>query len=517
MANTFKNLAARSNTNGRKMIVLDEKINDNNAKDLILKSVAYHKINKERMEYLISYYLGNQDILKRPSPYASNVNNKVVVNYASSTTRSLVGYFLGIPIKLSQNKDKAQEDIQKLNEIFDYENTKTVDIEAGLYASITGLGYFCTLPSGNIGKKNIEEDDYDETPEYPVNLFALDPRYAYVVHTNEIGNPVNFSVLYYEGDKYTKYTAYTKKKIYTYRTDTEELQIENNTMKINPITEINNNLFNVGDFEPGVPILNAINKVSSDSINDIENTIQSLLVIINSELDDKEKLRQIKENRVMTLLGKNGSTLSPDAKFINQQLDKAGLDAIKSYLELAYNVVVGIPDRQSMGNGGGDTGKAVELRNGFEDIEIIARIKEMYFYKAKKHQIACVLSILKTAGLISKDVKVSDVNPVFSRTRGDNILSKAQAIQTLRSSNIFSDIDILNIVGVGTNPLEMVENGKKQRIENAELQVEINEIMKASENNPEENNSGNNGEQLEQVKDMNDMNKKENDTSSTNK
>ena len=71
------------------------------------------------------------------------------------------------------------------------------------------------------------------------------------------------------------------------------------------------------------------------------------------------------------------------------------------------NVITGVPDRSSNSNGG-DTGQAVLNRDGWTDIEIVARFKEIFFKKGKKKQLAVGLRILQILGLISEDLKVKD-------------------------------------------------------------------------------------------------------------
>lgn len=65
---------------------------------------------------------------------------------------------------------------------------------------------------------------------------------------------------------------------------------------------VQNNNFLMGDFEVAISVLNALNQIASDSVNDVENVIKSLLVIINSELDDNVT-SQAKKNRILELLG----------------------------------------------------------------------------------------------------------------------------------------------------------------------------------------------------------------------
>ena len=63
----------------------------------------------------------------------------------------------------------------------------------------------------------------------------------------------------------------------------------------------------------------------------------------------------------------------------NEQDVPIGYAAIVLTGEEAYKQIIGIPDRKTRGGGGGDTGDAVKLRDGWADIEIVARIKEQYF------------------------------------------------------------------------------------------------------------------------------------------
>ena len=45
------------------------------------KALGIHNANRLDCEYLIDYFLGNQDILNRMPSGTSNINNKTVVNF----------------------------------------------------------------------------------------------------------------------------------------------------------------------------------------------------------------------------------------------------------------------------------------------------------------------------------------------------------------------------------------------------------------------------------------------------
>ena len=86
---------------GRKRILVDyDEVTPDNVIEVLQKALNVHASNRHDCEYLINYFLGDQDILYRPSPTTSNINNRTVVNYAFPITREVVGYTLGSPVEL---------------------------------------------------------------------------------------------------------------------------------------------------------------------------------------------------------------------------------------------------------------------------------------------------------------------------------------------------------------------------------------------------------------------------------
>jgi len=172
-----------------------------------------------------------------------------------------------------------------------------------------------------------------------------------------------------------------------------------------------------------------------------------------------------------------------DAKFIYQQLDALGINNIREYLEEAYMTIIGIPDRKTRGGGGGDTGDAVKLRDGWQDLEIVARIKESYFKIAKKKQIAVAIRILQKAGEIGSELKTIDVDVRFSRNKTDNIQSKAQAFATFNGTKTIAPDDALEFVDATNNAIEVIERGQEfwEKKEREKLELELEFKNKAAE------------------------------------
>lgn len=467
---------------GRQRILLDfDEVTPLNVIDVLRKALPYHSRNKADCEYLIKYFLGEQDILRRPAPATSNINNQVVVNYAFSITREVVGYTYGNPVEYIQNDVGKQSDVETLSDIYNNAGSYLTDIITALYGSICGVGYQITLPS--------EEISEDYIPDVPVTIEALDPRDTFVVFSTKIGNPqiMSCNIIHTENDG-DIYTVYTKPIIYTLNEAFEIIGIAPNPVGLDPIIMFENSIFMTGDWEQAISVMNASNMVASDSLNDIESTIRSLLVLIGAEFEnDDEGLASIKSKRLLTLVSPQGGSI--DAKFISPQIESSSIENIREYLEDARNIITGIPDRQTAS--GGDTGTAVLNRNGWTDIEIVAKLKELFFKKAKKKQLAVGIRILQLLGQVGEDLSPLNINVTIGRHTTDNIQTKAQAFSTLVATGELATIDALEMSGLTNRLNEVVERGEKAKEERQEQALKVAEAQSSNEDEKTSENGSN--------------------------
>lgn len=460
--------------NGRRRVIIEREITRDNVVQTLMEGLAIHNENREDIEELINIYKGKQKILERTNDEAgySNVNNKVEINYAYSSVRDIVGYTFGKSTQYTATSNKYRRDVEEINRILCYEGNSLADHEAETYASICGVGYLCILPS--------EELLSDYMPDIPLIDRSLDPMTTFCIQSARIGNPTIMTVTYYTDGEETYFSCFTDKKIYyivthgnlslTIGNDIRVKEVEN-IIGLNPIAMVQNNGFLMGDFEVAVSIFDAINQLASDTLNDVENVIKSLLIVINAEMTD-DTVAQVKKNRILELIGAEGKEV--DAKFIYQQLDALGMQNIREYLEEAYKQVIGIPDRKTRGGGGGDTGDAVKLRDGWADIEIVARIKEQYFKFAKNKQLAVAIEILKKLNLIGKNFMLKYIDIKVPRNTQDNLQTKAQAYSTLNGTKTLHPADSLDMVGITTDIDAKVDRGIKFWREQAEIEKNIN-------------------------------------------
>lgn len=474
---------------GRQRIILDyDEVTPKNFKEVFAKAKPFFEANQQDCSYLINMFLGDQDILKRPAPNTSNINNTVVVNYAYPITREIVGYTFGNPFELVQKDTDKQKEVQKLSDFLNYKDNYAIDISTALYASICGFGYQITLPSSDISK--------DNTPEVPIVVDALDPRYTFVVQSTSVGHPQILSCMQIvDSDGNTiKYIAFTNEYKFVFSGNPDDkVEVSKNPTTLNPITMVENSLLLTGDWEQAIPVLNALNQITSDSLNDIEGAIKSLLVILGTELNDPETtMKNIKDKRLLSLASGGQNTSSLDAKFISPKLDSVEVKEIREFLDEARNIITGIPDRQTAI--GGDTGAAVINRNGWTDIEIVARLKELFFKKAKKKQVAVALKILQDLDLIDKNIKVMDIDITLGRNTLDNLSVKAGAFSTLVATGELATIDALEFSGLTNRTNEVVARGKKAK---EEKQQEELKLAKETANNTNSKNVQNTIEKTE--------------------
>ena len=400
-------------------------------------------------------------------------------------TREIEGYTFGNAIEFVAKESDKQKQVTKLSDILEYEHSYYHDICNALYGSICGVSYAITLPSPDISK--------DYTPEIPILIDSLDPRNTMVIQSNTIGNPQIMSCnIITKSDGKREYICYTSKYKMVVSNGMKTVTTSVNPIGIDPITMIENSLFLTGDWEQAISVMNASNLVASDSLNDIEGTIRSLLVILGAEFDESEEdtdLQKIKTNRLLTLTAPNGVG-NVDAKFISPVLDSNSVQNIRDYLDEARNIIVGIPDRESNGNGG-DTGMAVLNRNGWTDIEIVARLKEMFYLKGKTKQVAIALAILKKLGKISKNLNVLDIDIKPKRHTLDNISAKTTAFSTLVATGELATIDCLELSSLTNRPAEMVERGKQAKREREEEAIKMAKEA-ANASGEGDNNNGDN-------------------------
>lgn len=431
-------------------LTLDTLVDDLN------RALAIHQKNAFECHKLSEIHRGKQNILSRSRD--SRVNNRVVINYAQAFTRDITGYAFGKPIQYVPRKPNFSEEIDRLNDFMAAEEKFSLDCELANNASIMGTSYRSIMPDVILD-------------EVPFELATLEPDRTFVAYSAFNRNRPVYGYtrcdLLIPGYKREHiHQVYTNNSCFIFRNSTmfgvkkEDFVRESpHILGDIPIIEYPNNQWRLGDWETSVGLFDAINSLASDSINDVEQTVLSYLAIFGVDVDTAKKQGiQSGENRVLVFPGAPG--INQDAKFITAQLDGQSSQLLRSYLEEAVRTVVGVPDRKTRGGGGGDTGDAVKLRDGWADMEVVARNKETFFSTAERRMLRIALNILSPQ-YVPDDMSVVDIDIKFSRNKTDNLQTKVQSFATLVSTKKISPVDALSIVDITTDEAEIVKKGEE--------------------------------------------------------
>lgn len=446
-------------------------INERTVPKIISGAMLRHEKNRAEESYLYNYWKGYQPILNRQKNARPEINNKLVVNLAYQIVRNANGYFLGEPIKYTSKDAECRDDVEKLNMYMDELDKAAEDMDIGEYASVCGTAY-------RLVSYNEESDVSADVP--PFKVLTLSPFSTFVVYSTAAGNPPMLGVTYYDilndygGIEGRVYTAYDKHYQYQYTVtgagtsvtaeDLDEGFPKAHLLGDIPIVEYPNNKSRMGDFESVITVLNAINESESDRVNSVQQLVQSILVFKNCHLrtaeESKDGVPDLEKLKNGGALEMESTTTSPaDVQYVSCGIDQGQAETLtKTLVDYVY-AITGIPDRNNKSGGTGDTGDAVYLRDGFQNLEIVARIKQRQFKKSEKRMLRMVCVLMNVYEGTMLHLPHIEVN--FVRNRTNNLLSKAQAMQILHNMQVFDPVDVITLGNITEMPGEMAERGER--------------------------------------------------------
>ena len=457
------------NAFGREIIYTNElKITRENILKEVQRAITKHNQNKEEIDYLYTYYKGNQPVLYREKVQRPEINNKIVVNSAYFIVETKTADIASEPIQYvlrGTDAGKSQE-IANLNTMMEDEDKACLDVELARWRSICGTAYRF------IENDNGQSSLLDETT---YRLSVLDPRDTFVVYYSKTKLPA-FSVQIFTDEKNkTVYGVYTNTRYFEIKANKITLETNNGFLAI-PVIEYPNNWSRLSDIEITILISDAINEMASDREDGIQQFIQSFIKFVNCEIDET-KFRELRQSGAFVVKSNNGENKA-DVDIMSSELDQGQTQVAMDDLFNKILMVQGIANRE--GNTGGDTGNAVSLRNGWVDSEKRAELSEPIFKKSEKQFLRIILNALRTKGI--SDLTISDIEIKISRSKMDNMLTKAETLQILLGCGVYPERAIKS-VGFFADP-EQVAIESKERMDvlyPTTPQAEPNEVIEVDE------------------------------------
>ena len=470
---------------GRKKIyATEDKITPENVWGIVQSALNIHNVNKRDMTYLYDYYKGDQPILYREKDIRPEICNTIVINRAYEIVSFKRGYLLTENIQYIRKGDTASkeqpEEIRKLNEYMDTEGKATKDSVLAEWMYITGTGYRAVFP-----KSWVSPDDTTphEEGEAPFEVYTIDPREAFVAYSRNIGNEPVFACVQSKpvdtSNENEEYTVYTNDAIFSIKNGV--VSSEKNSLGYIPIIEYPENNSRLGAFEIVLGILDSLNLIESNALDDIEQTVQAILVLIGVDIEQRDADGNV-VNTVDAIRAQGGISIpeGSDAKYLTNMLNQGSTKSLAADLDAAWLEICGMPNRNG-GSSTSDTGAAVQLRDGWSAAEVMAMNTQTMWTESEKQFIKIVLRIIDLVEPIS--LKSSDIIPHFNRQNAVNIQSKVQAFTGLVAAGL-DKRDCVKISGIAFDVESVVENWKKAESESEKKQMrELQESMKVDDAN----------------------------------
>lgn len=403
---------------GRRVIKTSaEAITDDNVLFVLQEAMNTHNLNTSEIEYLWQYYKGNQPILYRKKEVRPEINNKIVVNRANEIVSFKVGYLIGEPIQyIGRNgSEELTNKINTLNEWMIAQDKASKDQEVVEWQMICGTSYRLVLPTN---------DPYNEAP---FDLYTLDPRETFVVYSNDIGNKPIMAVKYMVDDQtITHYSIYTED--HYWRVDGDIItESKPHRLGMIPIFEYPANNGRLGSFEIVLPLLDALNKIESNRMDGMEQTVQAFIKFINCDITEEDfvALRDLGAIKVKSTEG-----LPADVDVVSNELSQNESETFKDDIYKTILAICGVPNQNSAESGSiNTTGAAVMLRNGWSLAEARAKDLENMFRRAEKRMLRLITKICEE--IEGLEISPKDISLQFTRRNYENIQSKSQVLVTM--------------------------------------------------------------------------------------
>lgn len=430
--------------------------------DVIKSLIDSHKKEITRLDLLDSYYRSNAPIMKRRKNDPTKANNKLVTNYARYITTMSTGYFVGIPV---QTRCKDEKLLDRLTVIFKYNDEP--DLNTTLATNNSKYGY------------SYELHYMDEQGRS--RMAAVDPREIIYITDNTLNDEPTAAIRYFEikdvvddNKKIYSIEVYTKDSILNYSMDGDSVTLideQQHPFKDIPIIRYINNADETGDYEPVLTLIDAYDKIQSDTANDFEELTDSFLSVSGVTLEPEQALK-LKEMKVFNFPDANGKV-----EFVTKDVNDSALENFKTRLDKDIHknsYTPNMSDENFVGNSSG-----VSMAYKLQGLEFLTGVKEQKFKKGLLRRVELLSNILSIRA--NQQMDFTDVEFIFTRNNPQNLVEIVEMATDL--TGIISNetqLDLLPMVDKDQE-LKRLEQEKKQQSEEMNL-FDFNSVRQQSDN-----------------------------------
>ena len=375
----------------------------------------------------------------------SKPNNKIANAYASYITDTLVGYFIGEPISYTSNDETL---LQDLTMIFEYNDEADENAELAKNASIYGVAYELLYLS--------EEDKM-------IRFKSLDPKEIIPVFDKSIEGNLLAVIRYYDDydvvdDKTNTIVEIidaTHVRRYKLNTALSLLEEYQHYFQMVPVAIFKNNEEERGDFENVISLIDAYDKMESDTLNDFEYFVDAYLALYGFTAD-ADDVASMKENRI--LLMDEGTS----AEWLIKQTSDVYVENMKNRLDADIHKFAKCPNMSDKEFASNASGVAIKFK--LLGTENLVSIKERKFKRGLQQRLE-LMSMIN--GVLREAFDWRAIDIIFTRNVPSNDTDIANMVNTLR--DIVSEETLLAQIPFVENVQDELERLKQEREENKEL------------------------------------------------
>ena len=423
---------------------------------LLEKILQKDKGDMARLIKLENYYLGKHQILQRIMADSTKPNNKVVNPFATYITDTLSGYICGEPITYSSLDEEALED---LNLTLVYNDGASEDMAIARDMSIYGVAYeLLYIDEENITRfAKVSPKDiiiiYDDTIEQNI-LYAIRKIPVYDILTDRKSYKIEVysstDIKYYSADENLLGVVFVDEKPHFFNDV--------------PIIEFKNNEREVGDYETIIPLIDAYDKLESDSLNDYDYFVDAYL-LLSGVTADAEDIQKMKENRVLLL------DSDSKAEWLIKNANDTVVENVKNRIHGDIHKFAKVPDLSDENFASNASGIAIKFK--LYGTETLCATKERYLQKGLQRRIELIFNIANLKGG-NFDWRAIEIN--FTRNMPTNDSEIADMVQKLSgivsTETLLAQLPFINDVSAEVQRLE--EEKEQNPFYNLELETEEN-------------------------------------------
>lgn len=394
----------------------------------------------KRYKPLHDAYISDHEILHQDKKPSHKPDNRIVVNFPKYIVDTMLGFFIGNPIKTVADDEAVSAEVEYLDQ---YNNQDDNNAELAKMCSKFGNGF--------------EMYYTDEEAERCITY--LSPMDAFMIYDDSIIEREMFFVRVYtdwEGNVYGSISNDYGVRHFQVTGGTRWLDDDWQPHHFEgvPATEYVENEERQSIFEPVLTMVNAYNKAISEKANDVDYFADAYLKILGAMVDE-EGAKHIRDNRIINFYGDEDAS-KVVAEFMSKPSADGTQENLLERLErliFAISMVANISDE----NFGSATGVALKYK--LQAMSNLAKTKERKFVSGMNRRYKILFS--HPLSKVPKDAWVQ-LHYKFTPNIPANLLEEAQtAAQMEGIVSHETQLKILSIVDNVQEELDKIEEENK--------------------------------------------------------